>query len=293
MTENRFGLKRHIPDAIKRKIRQRDGFGCVVCGFALYDYDHFSPEFADAKQHEMDGIVLLCPSCHRQKGTFLSMDAVAASAANPKCRQVGFSHGAFDLPGRAPTIFIGKQTFRNATKILNIHSEDVLAFSAPEQLGGPWRLSAKVTNKEGITILEIDKNRWKAPVTNWDIQVMGKRVTIRENDGSTSFVFKKEDAGIRIEKLDLQYRGVEVRLEDDEALTIKSHNAFLRLREFEITGFDEGIVVDQRGVSLATNGRSGVKMLLDAEGSVFAINPHSRFPNMLRWPQPRAGASQK
>ncbi len=29
-----------IPLPIQREVRQRCGFGCVICGLPLYDYDH-------------------------------------------------------------------------------------------------------------------------------------------------------------------------------------------------------------------------------------------------------------
>ena len=43
---NKFGLRRSDFHAdTKRLIRQRDGFGCVVCGLALIKYEHLDPEF--------------------------------------------------------------------------------------------------------------------------------------------------------------------------------------------------------------------------------------------------------
>ena len=57
---NKHGLSRYIPEAIKREVRQRCGFGCVICGFGFYDYEHFDPDFADAKFHDPNGMTLLC-----------------------------------------------------------------------------------------------------------------------------------------------------------------------------------------------------------------------------------------
>ena len=31
---------RNMPLPIQREVRQRCGFGCVVCGLPLYEYDH-------------------------------------------------------------------------------------------------------------------------------------------------------------------------------------------------------------------------------------------------------------
>ncbi|GAH43227.1 unnamed protein product, partial [marine sediment metagenome] len=48
---NQYGLSRYIPLEIKRAVRQKCGFGCVVCGSTIYQYHHFDPPFNEAKQH--------------------------------------------------------------------------------------------------------------------------------------------------------------------------------------------------------------------------------------------------
>jgi hypothetical protein len=55
-----------IPNDIKRRVRQRCGFGCVVCGLPLYEYDHLVP-WSEVKTHEADNLVLLCDRHHREK----------------------------------------------------------------------------------------------------------------------------------------------------------------------------------------------------------------------------------
>jgi 5-methylcytosine-specific restriction endonuclease McrA len=66
---NKHGLNRAIPSGIKREVRQRCGFGCVVCGLGIVQYEHVEPEFSDAVKHEADKIVLLCPQCHSKVTT--------------------------------------------------------------------------------------------------------------------------------------------------------------------------------------------------------------------------------
>ena len=64
---NKYGLKRDIPEPIRREVRRRCGFGCVVCRSIPYDYDHFRVPFADAKEHVAEDIILVCPNHHRKK----------------------------------------------------------------------------------------------------------------------------------------------------------------------------------------------------------------------------------
>lgn len=77
---NKHGLSRNIPSAVRLKVRKRCGFGCVVCGSAVYDYEHFEPEFHDAKEHSASGIALLCPTDHarKRKGELIKQPSLLA-----------------------------------------------------------------------------------------------------------------------------------------------------------------------------------------------------------------------
>jgi len=56
-----------IPDPIKRLVRQKCGFGCIICGQPmLWDYDHIV-EYNIVKKHEVENLILLCPNHHREK----------------------------------------------------------------------------------------------------------------------------------------------------------------------------------------------------------------------------------
>ena len=56
---------RNIPRPIQREVRQRCGFGCVICGFPLYEYDHLK-DWANVKEHIANDIILLCDRHHRE-----------------------------------------------------------------------------------------------------------------------------------------------------------------------------------------------------------------------------------
>ena len=57
---------RNIPLPVQREIRQRCGFGCVICGMPLYEYEHME-EWAVVQRHVADEITLLCDQHHREK----------------------------------------------------------------------------------------------------------------------------------------------------------------------------------------------------------------------------------
>ena len=62
--KNKYDLNRDIPNLVKRQVRQSCGFGCVICGASIIDYEHVDPIFAEAKEHDPEKITLLCPQHH-------------------------------------------------------------------------------------------------------------------------------------------------------------------------------------------------------------------------------------
>lgn len=107
-SKNQPELSRTIPPEVKLRVRQRCGFGCVICGDAFYEYEHFSPEFKNAKEHHADGITLLCPTHHSAKTrNRMSIAAIVEANQNPKARQEGFSKGALEFGRGDPIIQIG------------------------------------------------------------------------------------------------------------------------------------------------------------------------------------------
>lgn len=66
MTESAACTSRNIPRPIQREVRQRCGFGCVICGTPLYEYEHME-EWAEVKRHVAEEITLLCDKHHKEK----------------------------------------------------------------------------------------------------------------------------------------------------------------------------------------------------------------------------------
>jgi hypothetical protein len=119
---NRHGLSRRIPDPIARQLRQECGFGCVVCGSAIFDYEHVDPEFKDAEEHDPTKMALLCGSCHdKVTRRQWSKDKIKEARANPICLESGFSSEWFDYGTEAPTIVVGGATIYSP----DLHSENV------------------------------------------------------------------------------------------------------------------------------------------------------------------------
>lgn len=182
MTEkNGHGLSRNIPAGVKRTIRQECGFGCVVCGSAMIQYEHIDPPFAWAKEHDPSRMALLCPTCHdKVTRKFLPKQAVSDAREDPLCRRQGFSSELFELGKTSPQIVIGGLTLEECPVPIQIRGTDLIRISAPEEQGGPVRLSGCFQDTAGAVSLTIEDNEWSPFTTNWDVEFVGGILTIRD-----------------------------------------------------------------------------------------------------------------
>lgn len=192
MNKNAFGLSRDIPAAVAREVRQRCGFGCVVCGHAIYQYEHLEPPFPEAREHDPAGIVLLCGGCHdRRTRGFLSRESVIAAAAEPKAKQTGYSFGPFDLGTGPLEVQLGPCRIIRTPVLVDAFDTPLLRIDPPETEGAPFRLSARMFNSNGDEILRIVENEWQISQGNWDVEVVGCRIILRRGMGDITLRLRK------------------------------------------------------------------------------------------------------
>lgn len=220
---NSHGLSRDIPEAIKREVRQKCGFGCVICGASIVDYEHILPTFADSKVHSADCIALLCPMHHALvTRKHLSKETVQEALAKPKSLQKGFSFGDWDPAKKHPIINFAGCHLYNCIYPIVLEGEPLITIEEPENEDGPYRLSGKFFNEEGQLSLEIIRNEWRAYVSGWDITNSGGRITIRLAQGKISFqILFLPRIGIVIERLDMKVGAVYL---EGDTNTLKINN---------------------------------------------------------------------
>jgi len=214
MAKNKHGLIRNIPNVIKRKVRKRCGFGCVVCGTAIVEYHHFEPEYSEAKEHKRKDITLLCPTCHSKVDKkIFDLDFIKKSDNNPKCKQVGFTKDVLYVGNEIISFKMGSASFKRLVVVI-YDGTPLIYFSPPEYEGGPLRLNATIYDKTGEQLLRIEDNEWKSGIEHYDLETQSKYLIIREKKGDVklklSIVAEKE---ISIEKMDMNYKGFRVKVE--------------------------------------------------------------------------------
>ena len=251
--KNRHKLDRNIPEEIKRQVRQRCGFGCVICGYAIYEYEHFSPEFAQAKIHGPDGITLLCPLHHALKTRgLLSLELIIKHNKSPKACEQGFSRGPFDIGNEHPIIVLGGVTFERNQILLRVYGDEILSIQPPFEMGQPFLLSAFLTNDKNEVILEVVNNEWKTSTDNWDCTVIGNVITIRSRLNNIELVLRStQPHSIIIERLKMQHRGIFIACEG-ERLKIDTGKGIINAINVTIQA-RVGIDIDEQGYRLGGN----------------------------------------
>ena len=219
---NRHGLSREIPQKVKRLVRQRCGFGCVVCGLALTDYEHVDPTFADAKTHDPDAIVLLCPTHHAAvtRG-LMSKKRVLEHSKAPAALRVGFTHGAFEVSSRPLIVTLGNLICEDTPRIITVGNIPLLSFAKSEYEDEPWQMTAIMADSFGNPLLSVKENTWRASSARWDIQSVGNRLTIR-NGAKNIGLRLRHDPGnsLVFERARLSFAGIKVECSEDEGMLI-------------------------------------------------------------------------
>lgn len=187
MRENKYGLSRDIPEPVKRAVRQACKFGCVICGSSIIEYEHVDPEFPDAKKHDPQRITLLCPQCHSKVTTGLwSKEKVKSAMQDPWCKKEGYAYESFDIGTKFPTIVFGGATFTNCVIPVRVKNLPLFQIKGPEKVGAPFRVTAYFFNTLGVPSLTILDNEWHAYDSNWDVEVSGRTIAVRDQPGHIS-----------------------------------------------------------------------------------------------------------
>jgi len=212
---NRFGLSRDMPEEVKRIVRQRCGFGCVICAGAIVEYDHVIPEFARARRHDPAGIALLCPTCHNKKTrNFLSRRRVVDAMREPAAKKAGFAFSELESTHHHPYVVFAGMTLQNCQTPVEIRGLPVLQVEAAELTPGPYRLSASFFDSKGVPSLFIRKNEWQVLANSWDIEAKGGLITVRMAPSDVALRLRLDPGrGVVVEKLAMFCAGY--RLEGD------------------------------------------------------------------------------
>ena len=177
---------RNIPLPIQREVRQRCGFGCVICGMPLYEYEHME-EWALVKRHVADEITLLCDQHHREKTNgLLPKEVVREANEEPFNLREGVSKPyLLHFSGEKAIVEIGGNTFScvdqgygTAMVPISVDGTPLIGLILAD---GYFLLNLVIFNEYNSPVLHIKNNQLIFKPVAWDIQLVGTTLTVREN----------------------------------------------------------------------------------------------------------------
>jgi hypothetical protein len=242
-----------IPRPMKLEVRQRCGFGCVICGDYPFEYHHMTP-WSVVKVHEADNLVLLCTKHHTEATgprPLLPEELVRRANDDP------INHRAGVTPPN-PLHYVAEtvEIHMGSSRILGSGGHDVVAIKMGDTptLGFRWDgnrylLWANLADSSGTVQLSIDDNELIHRADPYDVERIGNRLVLR-SDRRQIFVELQFDAPnvVRVLRASFWHDGMQVKINAD-GMTI-GERAILRNVTFK--GSAGGILVRNRPPTAGT-----------------------------------------
>jgi hypothetical protein len=236
------GSSRDIPLPIEREVRKRCGFGCVVCGRILYIYHHMEG-WSDTHRHDPQEITLLCDKHHTEatKGLLTKEQVAQANKAPYNLKKGASTPYLIHLEGDTCEIDVGGNDFSIKTPrqhaeivALMVDGLPLLGFVIDE---GQLLFNMNLFDENNMLVLQVVRNNLRFSVALWDIEFVGRTLTIREK--SRKILVKMEfnpPNRVSIIKGRFLFNGVEILVDEERILVV--NNAML----FERYSFVDGQV---------------------------------------------------
>jgi len=261
--KNAKGLSRYIPAAVARAVRQKSGFGCIICGLALYQYEHFDPPFEGASEQNPAGITLLCGACHDAKTRgHLSVATLRKAVDNPKSFKQGYARAAFDIGENRPSFLLGGTRFEGMETLIEVNTEPLFSLRPAEAPDAPYRLSGLFCDPNSQELFRIVDNEWQGDIAAWDIEVVGAQITVRAGARRIALEMHVEPPHlVSITQIDMAYKGASIRGKVGGPLTITSPEGSVfkwqNVGSFQTPPEGVGIHVGSDGIDIARARRAG------------------------------------
>jgi trigger factor len=204
---------------MKREVRQRCGFGCVICGCPIYDYEHVV-DYSVVREHEAANLTLLCPNHHAEKTRgLLAREVIQAANEVPFNRQSGHS-APFHLRyvGQNPVLVLGNvsvevERVERGVDAIVIDGVSLVGFRFDD---GECLLQMRLFDKDDQEVLTVVDNELTYMVDTpdaWDFEFVSGELTVRSAPREILLGIRFEPPRtVVISRGNLFYRGVEIQI---------------------------------------------------------------------------------
>lgn len=224
--------KRYIPSEIKLQVRKECGFGCVICGLPIFEYDHIE-EFSVVKEHTVENLALLCSNHHTEKTTKkLSKDLVKYKRLNPFNRDKNNVSGLKFQPNKILNVIMGGTSMQTLTRYnhnfccvwINGFSFFTIHFT-----DGWYSFSLCLTDRYGAVKLFVDNGELSFSKNIYDFQYISNKIKIQDESENVILEMTLSNYEINI----LEGVMIDIRSQDG---VIFSNGVFYQILNNEIIG---------------------------------------------------------
>lgn len=196
---------RNIPNAVKRAVRKQSGFGCVICGLPIYQYEHID-EFAKVRRHDAPNLVLLCPNHHQEKTSRrLSKDVVRHFAANPYnlVQSITQPH-KFLMMGDTARFELGTNIYdfvfsepAEYFSAISMHGKDMMGL---RHEAGHLLLDLAFSDSNGKEVLVIRQGEMCVSTGVWDYRIEGPNVLVHSSEFDVGLEMSLTSNGVNVKR---------------------------------------------------------------------------------------------
>lgn len=213
--------ERKIPPKIKREVRKRCGFGCIICGLPIYEYEHMEG-WANVKRHRAEEITLLCPNHHSEKTKGrIPVFVIKEVNKNPFNKREGISKPSYlYYSGLELKIKMGVLNFElDSTKQSQFVPLiiDRLPIVLINTIDNKILLNLNLFNEKNELILKITDNELVYSNNFWDIEYVGTKLTFRNGLGKIFLELDFEVPNkLTITRGSIFYNGINLKINNNE-----------------------------------------------------------------------------
>lgn len=194
----------HIPEEIKRNVRRKCRFGCILCGSPIFEYDHIN-NYSSSFDHSVDNLILLCREHHGAKTQGrLPIERIRYLEKNPFNNGRDFTTSAiaayFSRNNGILELGSAKLEFPfdadGHASALIVDSIEVLGFILED---GHLLINIILFERGRGVVLKILRSEMVVNTGVWDYQLVGRKLRIWSKQRERSVVLTFRENGLELE----------------------------------------------------------------------------------------------
>lgn len=212
-----------IRESMKKAVRQKCGYGCVICGSPIVEYEHIE-EWSVVKKHEESNLTLLCPSHHAEvTKKIIDKEYIRDKTKRPfnKGKEFTKQHPLY-YRGNKFQIYLGTNlseedmyTYEERT-VLEVDGKSIITAKFEDN---NLLLNVRILNSSGGVVFEIEDNELIINAEQYDVVNLKNRFIIRDDKKVLLEVELSPPSMIKVNQLFLQTKSGVLEVRDGYIIT--------------------------------------------------------------------------